>query len=247
MVGIINDASQLPGPVLWPDTDTSDSITDLAPPLRLLLINVGLSPTPADAKDSATAGNDVPQSVAIIEAGATQISKASANQVKALGGLTGIAGAVAAFWEKNHDIRIIVVAAAAFVLAAALIAIAVIVSSDVRARANAAAAQYDARARVAEAYLQGAVSSFIHPPAAAVNGQAAVKAAAKALPPGVDARTLAILLGANRDGGIQVALNGDDQHHVANRVRLDTDGTVHVHCGAEGWRTLDEIGSYEPA
>jgi hypothetical protein len=238
--GLITNSGQLPGPVLWPDAATTDSITDLAPPLRLLLIDLGICPTPEDADQEgfAKAGIDVPPSVAIIEAGATEFSKASAAQFKALGGVAGIAAVVAAFWKgASVDLRLVVVGGAAFVLAAALIAIAIIVSSDVRARGLGAAAQYDARSRVADAYLRGAVTLRQPPAAGAADDHGAANA--------IDARTISILLGATRADGMAVTLNNGEQH-TAKRLRLDgASGKIEIGCGRDEWRGIDEIVDFE--
>jgi len=93
-------------------------------------------------------------SVAVIEAGATALTKVWSVALAA--GVTGtaIVAVVKGVWGDEHDIvRVAIVSGAAIVLAAFGLAIAIIVSTDVRARATAAATVIEVRARVAKTFL----------------------------------------------------------------------------------------------
>jgi hypothetical protein len=147
--------------VQWPDTVVSSEKTDndLGPPLKQLLVDLGIKGT---AADEATAGapsaavTGVPVSVSIIEAGATAASKGWATLIAALGGGTVVWGAVNNFWNSSSGIHGSLVIGAAVVIAACTLGIALIMYGDVRARGQGAAAQYSARAAIATAFLQGA-------------------------------------------------------------------------------------------
>jgi hypothetical protein len=154
-MGLVTHSSQLSGDVLWPESVTGNSVKDLATPLVTLLIDVGVNPKPEDAATNPTRGT--PASVAIIEAGATAFSRHASQALTALGGVSVLTAAFAAFWKGSvAGVQITLLAASGLVLAASVLAIALVVSADVRARGTGAAAQYNARARIADAYLLGA-------------------------------------------------------------------------------------------
>jgi uncharacterized protein YaiE (UPF0345 family) len=154
-MGLIAHSSELSGDVLWPESVTGNAVNELAKPLVTLLIDLGINPKPEDAAANPTSGT--PSSVAIIEAGATAFSKHASVALTALGGVSVITAALATFWKSSvPGVQITLLAASGFGLAASLLAIALVVSADVRARGTGAAAQYEARARIADAYLLGA-------------------------------------------------------------------------------------------
>ncbi len=121
------------------------------------------------------------QSVAIIEANATALSKWWSVAVGALGGTTVIATAVSGFWDgETGGVRIALVAATGAIIVAAAIALAMIVSADVRGRAAGAQAIYAARASIAGEFMQAASEASAQATAAAaVDPTAAVKTATK--------------------------------------------------------------------
>jgi hypothetical protein len=154
--GVIGHSKDLHRPVALTPPATDD-VTDQ---VMMLAINLGVCPKPEEM-DPHTGGyrgtgDKVPPSLAIIEAGATQLTKRWA-LIVAAGGPAISAGAVAGFWNGSTDVlKVAILAASAFVLAGCAIAIAIIISSDLKARSFASGAQYEARAKVAEAYLTAA-------------------------------------------------------------------------------------------
>lgn len=110
------------------------------------------------AKEGATSGGvgkSPDPSVAIIESGATSLSKVWTAAVSALGGATAITTVATRFWSNlQGNERVAAVAATGAVIAAAIIALAIIVSADVRGRALGTTEIYAARARIAERFLQ---------------------------------------------------------------------------------------------
>jgi hypothetical protein len=94
-----------------------------------------------------------PQSVALLEAGGTALSKWWATGIGAAAAASG--PAVAAFWggETPATHRMLIIALAVG-FAAAVLAIGYIVGSDVRARSAAAVATINARAEVATTFAR---------------------------------------------------------------------------------------------
>lgn len=131
---------------------------DVAAPAVGVLRQLHLLPTReelAEAGKAAALFGGPPQSVAVIEAGATALSKWWAGGLGAT--LAGGWGAFVTFWEGQADpSQRAVILAAAIGTAAAILAIGYIVGSDVRGRAAAAVATIGARASVAETVLRRA-------------------------------------------------------------------------------------------
>lgn len=130
---------------------------DLLAPAQTLLRGLSILPTERDLESSGpgSAIRGTPDSISIIEAGGTALSKGYAVVIAALGGATAVTGAVTGFWKNEATgVRITLVAGAAVFLAAAVIAIAVIVAADVGGRAAGSVAQYDARRQVAVSFLE---------------------------------------------------------------------------------------------
>jgi len=128
--------------------------------------SVTISSIQADQKtagDARTAFTGAPQSIAIIEAGATAASKGWAAAISALGGATAVWAAVSHFWESQPAVQGTLIVGAAVVIAACALGAALIMYGDVQARGQAAAAQYPARASVAAAFLSGARCDHQHP------------------------------------------------------------------------------------
>jgi hypothetical protein len=149
------------GEVKFPDDAIGDE-NDLLTPAEKLLTGLDLL-----GPDGAGGGIASPpaQSVAILEANATALSKGWATVIAAVGGISVVTGSVSAFWTgQSSGIRIALIAGVAGVLAAAAIALAIIVSSDVRGRATGATAIYAARAAITVEFLRGAYQASAPPP-----------------------------------------------------------------------------------
>ena len=126
--------------------------------LRSLLEGLNLLETEDDKKKSQEKGNySTPWSLQVITAGSFQLSKVGTALVATLGGGAAVWAAVKGFWISQHDPdRLAYIGAAALIVSVLAVAIAIIVHSDVMARAQATAAEYDARARSATAFLNTA-------------------------------------------------------------------------------------------
>jgi hypothetical protein len=135
---------------------------DLLPPLQSLLVGLNVLPKPEDVEDDNNfwwAFRGTPQSVAILESGATALSKGWTVVIGALGGAAAITAAVKNFWQSSPlSVQIALLAATAVVVTAAIIAIAQMVSSELKARATGAVALYDARKAVALQFLASSLS-----------------------------------------------------------------------------------------
>lgn len=134
--------------------------TDLVGPLQTVLRQINVLPDEKASASGASGLLSTPDSVAVIESGATALSKWWTALVGALGGTAVIVGAVQRFWSnQTGGTRIALIASFAGFLAAAVLAIAIIVSADVRGRATGSVAEYNARSDVTVAFL-GAVEKL---------------------------------------------------------------------------------------
>lgn len=130
--------------------------SDVAGPAVAILRQLYLLPTSTELDKAGSASSlfgGPPQSVAVIEAGATALSKwwAAGLGASVLGGW----GAFAAFWdEQGGASQRALILAAAIASAAVILAIGYIVGSDVRGRAAAAVATMEARTSVAETIMR---------------------------------------------------------------------------------------------
>jgi len=154
-----NPASQIPASAVA-QTD------DLVAPTTALLASLNLLPSKedlADAKGFTSAFKGPPESVALIEAGAT-----AANKWWAAGlGVAVLAawGAVRTWWGgTTPSTQHVALWVAAIVTAAALIGIAYLLGSDVRGRAAVATETVRARAMVAEEFIRAVVSAHASAP-----------------------------------------------------------------------------------
>jgi hypothetical protein len=131
---------------------------DVRQPVRDLLEGLYLIGSPEDtekAGDFSAAFKGPPQSVALIEAGATTATKLWA------GGLSAAVAAgwvtVGAWWgDQAMAVQATVIGGAAFATAAVALAIGYLFGSDVRGRAASAVATINARAQVAVEMIQAA-------------------------------------------------------------------------------------------
>jgi hypothetical protein len=143
--------------IQFPAHPVDDSGNDISAPVVSLLEKLSILSDPTELEKANGPGAVIsgpPQSVAIIESGATALSKWwSAGLGATLTGGT-ILTAVTGFWAKEHDpVRIALIAGAAFFFGAVALAIGIMVSSDVRARGSGAVAQIRTRGEVATTFL----------------------------------------------------------------------------------------------
>ncbi len=135
---------------------------DLQAPTRALLENLKLLGSQQDEDDAngfAAAFSGPPQSVALIESGATAAAKWWAG---------GLGASVVAIWttvinwwgDQADNVKVVVIGGAAFVTAAAILAIGYLIASDVRGRAAAAVATINARSAVARTMIEAAERSY---------------------------------------------------------------------------------------
>jgi len=131
---------------------------DIARPVRILLEELDLLGTKEQSESAdgfAAVFTGPPQSVALIEAGATAATKWWA---------TGLGASVIAAWgsvaqwrpEQGASVKVTVLGGAAVVTAALVLSIAYSIASDVRGRAAAAVSTIEARAKLATTMVQSA-------------------------------------------------------------------------------------------
>ena len=142
---------------------------DVLSPTKRLLNGISLLGGETDG-DKASDGDGFgsvwggpPQSVALIEAGATAAAKWWGAGLS--GAVVAAWAAVGTFWGDNPDVHTALVTGAAIVTAALILAIGYLIASDVRGRAQAAAATIDARSKVAVAMLDAEETVYRRPPA----------------------------------------------------------------------------------
>ncbi|MGO8862087.1 MAG: hypothetical protein ACLQRH_15170 [Acidimicrobiales bacterium] len=146
------DAVKIPGKAI------DNSGDDLASPLKALLTDINALGASSDSAGGAF--TKPAQSVAIIESGATALTKWWSGAVGALGGATAITAAITKFWNGQHGgERIALIASTGAVVVAVAIALAVIISSDVRGRAIGASAVYAARAQIATTFIEASLAA----------------------------------------------------------------------------------------
>jgi hypothetical protein len=138
---------------------------DIAEPSKAILQQLQLLGTPAQLKKSrgfVHAFGSPPESVAVIEAGATALSKWWAAGLGAA--VLGAWPAVARFWGDESDAtqRVLVIGVS-IGIAAAVLAIGYIVGSDVRGRSAAAVATIEARAKIADTITRLAKDLYEQP------------------------------------------------------------------------------------
>lgn len=145
--------SQLPSKAVAPDGN------DLVGPAADLLRGLSLLPKKGESASLGAAFTGTPDSVAVIEAGATALSKLWA---------AGLGTSIFALWTslgvwwgtQEGEVQVGVLWAAAIATAALALGLAYIVGSDVRGRAAATVATLEARAVVAQAIISEAASLY---------------------------------------------------------------------------------------
>jgi hypothetical protein len=86
-----------------------------------------------------------------------------------VGGGAGLATWLTNFWNTQHDAtRVALIAAGSGLLAAVVIGVAIMVSADVRGRAAAASATYEARSRITAEFLKSSQDAWTAQQRAAV-------------------------------------------------------------------------------
>lgn len=143
-----------------PGKAVSDGV-DLGAPTRALLEEVNLLGSASDEAAStgfASTFAGPPQSVALIEAGATAASKWWAAGLGT--SVLALWGSLVAWWgDQESSVKVVALGGAALVTAALVLSIAYLLASDVRGRSLAAVATIHARSTVAQAMIQAAESS----------------------------------------------------------------------------------------
>jgi hypothetical protein len=143
--------------VRLPEQALDTTGTDILPPLKELQQGLGVLPADADRAKSGAGATFVgpPDSVAIIEAGATAFSKWWSAAIAALGGTAVITSLATKFWSgQPAGVRVGLTIGVAAIIVAATIAISVMVAADVRGRAQGTVALYAARASIANQFLR---------------------------------------------------------------------------------------------
>jgi hypothetical protein len=153
------DEVQIPSQAVSPDG------ADLCPPVRGLLEGLdllGTGPESEQANGFMAAFTGPPQSVALIEAGATAATKWWAAGLGAT--VVGIWGSVAAWYDDQPEpVQVALLGGAALVTAALVLAIGYLIASDVRGRATASVSVIQARTKVATSMIEAARD--LHTPA----------------------------------------------------------------------------------
>lgn len=150
--------------VVIPGKAVDDGQQDLKPPVRRQLEDLLLLPKSGESGDGfITALTGPPQSVALIEAGATAATKWWSAGLSAVA--TVASGLLVGFWnsEASVEVKMALIIGLAVLLAAVVVAIGMLLSADVRGRAAATVATVNARAQVAAAMTQAAEAVFVHP------------------------------------------------------------------------------------
>jgi hypothetical protein len=146
------DEVKIPSQAVAPDG------ADLCPPVRGLLEGLDLLGTSTESRQAdgfVAAFTGPPQSVALIEAGATAATKWWAAGLGAT--MVGIWGSVAAWYEDQPEpVQVALLGGAALVTAALVLAIGYLIASDVRGRAAASVSVIQARAKVATSMVDAA-------------------------------------------------------------------------------------------
>lgn len=132
---------------------------DLVAPAAELLRGLSLLPKEGESAGALSAFTGTPDSVAVIESGATALSKMWA---------AGLGTAVAALWvrvatwwpDQDPDVQTTVLWAAAIATAALVAGLAYIVGSDVRGRAAAMVATVKARSEITQALIREAAALY---------------------------------------------------------------------------------------
>lgn len=142
---------QIPAKAVSDKDDVRQPVRDLLEDLNLL----GTRQAETEANKVTAPFRTTPDSIAVIESGATAATKWWTAGLGAI--VIATWAKVAAWWGSQPvDLKQAVVFGAAIVTAAAALAISYLLSSDVRGRAAASVATFEARSRVAVEMIQAA-------------------------------------------------------------------------------------------
>ena len=220
-------------------TSADDTDQDFGPPLSQLLIDLDLKGTAQDAQKAGSAGaafSGTPDGVAILEAGATAAAKGWSTVIAALGGITAIGTALEAFWEKSSDVHSSVVIGGCVVIAACALAIGLIFYGDLVARGRGAAAQYHARASVADSFIAAAQRAAATPPPPA----ASVAAMSNATLENV---VTALVMSRATGAGLAITLSNGTKGH-GKHLCLNGDGKLVFQLDDESWFPITDIAEF---
>lgn len=146
-------------------TQARNASNDVLPDTRVLLRELQVLPSETELKSAGTmaaALGGPPQSVALIESGATALSKWWAAGLGAA--VLAAWPTIVAFWDDQPDPnRRVIVIGMSIATAAAVLAIGYIIGSDVRGRSAAAVATIEARARLADMMVRVADGAYRSP------------------------------------------------------------------------------------
>lgn len=194
---------------------------DVAVPTETLLVGLQLLPDQADSEEAtgfASAFLGPPQSVALIEAGATALSKWWAAGLGASASV--VWGSIVTFWSKSTEpTQHVLLWVAGIATVAAVLAIGYIVGSDVRGRSAAAVATIESRANVAITMLRLAGDAYdprqdtISAQVVALPGQPAIRHIAKRGDDEIGWRAIAVSVDATQSLTYLV-VKGRDQEWV---------------------------------
>jgi hypothetical protein len=143
----------------WPGKAFDASGEDLATGLRALLQDSRLLETAEDEAKGVGLFSGTPQSMQIVTAGSTALTKVWTTVTAALGGGGAIFAAVSTFWKdfgtgtEAAIQRSALMVSAALLASAVVVAISAMVRADVQGRATAQAAAYAARGVYAAAFM----------------------------------------------------------------------------------------------
>lgn len=210
-----NQDVQIPSNAVSEDEDVRVPVRNLLEDLQLL----GGEDDDSKGLDALLRGP--PDSIALIEAGATAATKWWAAGLGAA--LVGLWGSIAAWWPTQEDpVQVAVVGGAAVVSAALVISIGYLIASDVRGRSSVATATVHARAHLATTMIQAAQNVWRQAPPMPPDTDSLPRLVP--LSSGVPARNhhvpaseqddwLAVALERHSDGGMKYLLvKGTEQH-----------------------------------
>ncbi len=154
----------------WPGKAYDSAGDDLTAGLRVLLQDMRLLETKSDEQQGVGLLSGTPQSLQVITAGATDLTKTWTALTAALGGGGAMFAAISTFWNQfgggvEGAIQRSALMASAGILASSVVfAVAVMIRADVTGRSHAQAAIYAARGQVAASFLRTVESGLPKPP-----------------------------------------------------------------------------------
>lgn len=225
-MGANADSAQIPSKAVSDDADVRQ-------PVRALLEDLKLLGSPAE-EDRATgvisAFVGPPQSVALIEAGATAAAKWWAAGLGAT--VLPIWGSVAAWLPKQDvPVRVVVLGGALLVTAALILAIGYLIASDVRGRAAASVSMIEARAELAKEMLCAVQNVYkptpADPPAAIVALPSRVPVKNLGRPANDEEGWFAIAMQPHADGNKYIVVKGSNEEALpASKLDFDAVGQL---------------------